>query len=230
MVNLKAYTLHQLNNYDLAIVGVLHYLPTSRLVGYKEDAVITAAREKFETSFPSSEYTHSKCSVTIPIGVKLVSKRHKDDFVQASFGCFNLENYEVQPSTTEDLEAYESDSETNILVLQEDFPLLVFWNSGAFYAKVNANKPAFEFILENSSQTSEKIFTLNFLYKLGLFHSTYSYTEIKVYSEAKAPPTFFLKHFGKCRVPQDNNYLFGALDDDYTFSYLFCQDNPKYVY
>ena len=230
MVNLEAYTLDQLNSYHLAIVGVLHYLPTSRLVGYEEDAVITAAREKFKTSFPPSKYTHSKCSVTIPIGVKLVSKRYKDDFVQASFGCFNLENYEVQPSTTEDLEAYESDSETNILVLQEDFPLLVFWNSGAFYAKTIVNKPEFEFILENSHLTSERTFTLNSLYRLGLFHTTYSYAEHKDNLEDEAPPTFFLKHFGECRVPQDNNYLFGALNDDYTFSYLFCQDNPKYVY
>lgn len=224
MINLKAYTLDQLNNYHLAIVGVLHYLPTPRLVGYEEDAIITAAREKFETSFPPSKYKHTKCSVTIPIGVKLVAKRYKDDFVQASFGCFNLENYE------EDLEAYESNSETNNLVLQEDFPLLIFWNLGAFYAKANANKPAFEFILENSHLTSKRTFTLNFLYRLGLFHSTCSYVEFQNDPEDKAPPTFFLKHFGKCRVPQDNNYLFGALDNDYTFSYLFCQDNPKYVY
>lgn len=230
MVNLKAYTLDQLNNYHLAIVGVLHYLPTSRLVGYEEDAVITAAREKFETSFPSNKYAHSRCSVTIPIGVKLVAKRYKNDFVQASLSCFNLENYEVYPSSTKDLEAYESDPETNLEVFQEDFPLLVFGNSGAFYPKTNTNKPAFEFILENSHLASERTFTLNFLYRLGLFHSTYSCAEHRVGLEGEAQPTFFLKHFGKCRVPQDNNYLFGALNADYTFSYLFCQDNPKYVY
>ena len=231
MVNLKTYTLDQLNNYHLAIVGVLHYLPTSRVVVYvEEDAIITAARKKYKTSFPPSIRTHPVCSVTIPIGVKLVSKRYKDNFVQASFSCLNLENYEVQPSTIEELEAYESDPETNLVVLQEDFPLLIFWNLGAFYAKANTNKPAFEFILENSHLTSERTFTLNFLYRLGLFHSTYSYAESKDDLKDEAPPTFFLKHFGKCRVPQDNNYLFGALDDDYAFSYLFCQDNPKYVY
>lgn len=230
MVNLKAYTLDQLNNYHLAIVGVLHYLPTSRLVKYKEDEIITAARKKYKTSFPSREYTHLRCSVTIPFGIKLVPKRYKDDFVQASYCCFNLENYEVYHPSIEDLEAYERDPEINLVVLQEDFPLLVFWNSGAFYAKAAANKPAFEFILENSSQTSERTFTLNFLYRLGLFHSTYSYAEHRDDLEDEAQPTFFLKHFGKCRVPQDNNYLFGALDNDYTFSYLFCQDNPKYVY
>ena len=225
MVNLEAYTLDQLNNYHLAIIGVLHYLPTSRSAGYEEDE-ITAAREKYKTSFPPSKHTHSKCSVTIPIGVKFISKRYRDNFVQASYGCFNLKNYEVQPSNLEDLKAYERNPETNFVVLREDFPLLVFWNLGAFFAKADVNKPAFEFILENSHLTSERTFTLNFLYRLGLFHSTYAYAE-QIY---EAPPAFFLKHFGRCRVPQDNNYLFGALNDDYTFSYLFCQDNPKYVY
>ena len=227
MVNLKAYTLDQLNNYHLAIVGVLHYLPTSSLVGFEEDEIITAAREKYKTSFPPSKHTDVRCSVTIPIGVKFISKRYRDNFVQASYGCFNLQNYEVQYSTIEDLEAYESDPETNPIVLQEDFPLLIFWNLGAFYTKANANKSAFEIILENSHLTSERTFTLKYLYRLGLFHSTYSYVEHKRKDEA--PPALFLKHFGKCRVPQDNNYLFGALNVDYTFSYLFCQDNPKYV-
>ena len=230
MVNLKAYTLDQLNNYHLAIIGVLHYLPTSKPVGHEEDITITEARETFETSFPDGKYTHIKCSITIPIGVKLVSKQYRNNFVQASFGCYNLENYEVHPTDENELEAYEADPETNILVLSKDFPLLVFWNLGAFYSKIRSTEPAFEFILQNASPTSERTFTLNFLQKLGLFHSTYSYSEDRANLENEAKPTFFLKHFGKCRVPQDNNYLFGALNEDYTFSYLFCQDNPKYVY
>lgn len=229
MIKLKAYTLNQLNNYHLAIVGVNHYLPTTHAVRYEDD-VVEYARENFETSFPYYRNIHSKCTVTIPIGIKLVSKRYRDDFMQASFGCFNLENYEVQPASIDELEAYELDPETNTLVLQEDFPLLVFWNLGAFYSKNNDTKPAFDFVLENAYPNSERTFTLNSLYKLGLFHSTYSYAEHRADLEDEAKPTFFLKHFGSCRVPKDNNYLFGALKNDYTFSYLFCEDNPKYVY
>ena len=229
MIKLKAYTLNQLNNYHLAIVGVNHYLPTIKPMGIENDNV-EYMREKFETSFPQWKHVRSKCSVTIPIGIKFVSKRYRDNFVQASFGCFNLENYEVRPTDLDELEEYEDNPETHALVLQKDFPLLMFWNLGGFYNKNNDTAPAFDFVLENAYPNSERTFTLNSLYKLGLFHSTYSYSEQQANLEEEAKPTFFLKHFGSCRLPKDNNYLFGALNDDYTFSYLFCQDNPKYVY
>jgi len=104
MIKLKSYTLNQLNNYHLALVGVIHYLPTTRIIGGKNN-LIENARAEFKTSFPPYKYAHSKCSVIIPIGVKLVSKRYRDDFVQASFGCFNLENYEVQLTDVGDLQA-----------------------------------------------------------------------------------------------------------------------------
>ena len=229
MIKLKSYTLNQLNNYHLALVGVIHYLPTTTIIGGKNN-LIENAREEFKTSFPPYKYAHSKCSVIIPIGVKLVSKRYRDDFVQASFGCFNLENYEVHPTDVGNLQDYKNDPETHTVVLQEDFPLLMFWNLGAFYDRNNDTKPAFGVLLENSYLGSERTFTLNALFKLGLFHSTYSYEEHRTDLEEQAQPTFFLKHFGSCKVPKDNNYLFGALDGDFTFFYTFCQDNPKYDY
>lgn len=229
MVNLKAYTLDQLNNYHFATVGVRHYLPTSKPIGGADTTIISNARKMFETSFPPSNYVYGNCSVTIPIGVKFVPKWHRDHFVEASYSCFNLKNSEVQCPDMDELKAYQENPETNILVLQEDFPLLVFWNLGAFYNKIGANKLAFDFVLENSSRNSKRTFTLDYLYQAGLFHSTYSYSEYLADLEEEAKPTFFLKHFGSCKVPKDNNYLFGALNEDYTFSYMFCQDNPKYV-
>lgn len=130
MVTLKAYTLEQLNNYHFATVGVRHYLPTSKPIGHSDITIISNARKMFETSFPPSDYIYGNCSVTIPIGVKFIPKCQRDHFVEASYSCFNLKNFEVQCPDMDELEAYQEDPEINTLVLQEDFPLLVVQKCG----------------------------------------------------------------------------------------------------
>lgn len=230
MLKLKSYTLNQLNNYCLTIAGVIHYLPANQLVEHEETNAVAKARKLYKTSFPLSRHIHPKSSVVIPIGVKLVHKRFQSHFTQASFGCFNVGISNSFSPTIEDLQRFQENPEKAVLALEEDFPLLIFWNLGAFYNKKLANAMTFNFVLKNSNQNSKEVFTLKSLYKIGLFHSVYSYTEFQQDLENKAKPTFFLKHFGECKIPKDNNFLFGALNRDYTFSYLFCQDNPKYVY
>lgn len=230
MLKLKSYTLNQLNNYCLAVAGVIHYLPTSAPIGREGITAVDKARKLYKTSFPLSKHIHLKSSIVIPIGIKLVHKRYQSHFIQASFGCFNVGISKVFSPTVHELQKFQENPEKAALALEEDFPLLVFWNLGAFYNKTLATAPTFSFVLKNSNQTSKEVFTLKSLYKIGLFHSVYSYKEYQRNLENKAKPIFFLKHFGECKIPKDNNFLFGALNRDYTFSYLFCQDNPKYVY
>nr|QTZ82737.1 MAG: hypothetical protein [Enquatrovirus sp.] len=230
MIKLKSYTLNQLNNYCLALVGVIHYLPTPDPIGHEDITAVDKARKLYKTSFPLSKHIHPKSSVVIPIGVKLIHKRYQSHFIQASFGGFNVGISSTFSPTVHDLQRFQENPEKAVLALEEDFPLLIFWNLGAFYNKTLATAPTFKFVLKNSNQTSKEVFTLKSLYKIGLFHSVYSYKAYQQSLEHKAKPTFVLKHFGECKVPKDNNFLFGALNRDYTFSYLFCQDNPKYDY